>query len=65
MWLQAHAHTCPQYSHARVGSPQLMEAVRILLVEYEGGALHNYNGDKLTENKAFPRASVAFRRFVY
>ena len=42
-----------------------MKAVRILLVEYERGALHNNNRDKLTENKAFPRASVAFRRFVY
>ena len=30
-----------------------MKAVRILLVEYEGGALHNNNVDKLTENKAF------------
>lgn len=49
MWLQAkHAHACPQYSHASVGLPQLMKAVRILLVECEGGALHN---DKLTGNK--------------
>ena len=60
-----HAHACPQYSHASVGSPQLMKVVRILLVEYEGGALHKSNGDKLTGNKAFPRASVAFRRFVH